>query len=53
MQLVQMMAQLKTENMKLKLKCREQDIRISHMESQMPGLTKQADDSRRPEATPE
>ena len=39
--------------MKLKLRCREQDIRIAHMESKMPGLIQQAYDLSRPEATPE
>ena len=39
--------------MKLKLRCREQEIRIQHMESAMPGLSKRADELSRPEATPE
>ena len=53
MLLTQILAQFKTENMRLKLKCREQEIKINHMEQYMPGLSKKADEMSRPEATPE
>ena len=52
--LTQVLAQYKTENTKLKLRVREQDIRIRHMESQLPEVFKRkAILMSRPEATPE
>ena len=51
--LVQMMLSLRTDNTKLRLKVREQDIRIKHMETQMPGLAQKADQMSRPENNPE
>ena len=49
-----MLAQYKTENTKLRLRVREQDIRIKHMESQLPEVYKRkVIEMSRPEATPE
>ena len=51
--LVQMLAQYRTENTKLRLRVREKEIQISHMESLMPEVTEKAIEMSRPEATPE
>lgn len=48
-----MLAQYKTENAKLKLRNRELEIKIKHMENANPGIGKKADELSRPEATPE